>query len=188
MVIAIAGIIVFIGLPLIQSPGTSGQSIPGVSSFLPARTVTSPSPTVVYTSAAGTGETVYRSGVAYEQVAERTYDFGLTAEQDVFTYSLDQPPMIIECEMNPEMVTREKLVDIGKSTERYITTTYANPSAWLDLDVVNTDTGRTETTISFSKNYVGMTKQEYTVRSGGNYRFELKGSLVKPVVRLLVKQ
>jgi hypothetical protein len=125
--------------------------------------------------------------VAYEKVFARDYTLD-NGGQDVFSYTLEQSPMIIECEMNPKMVTREKLVDIGESTERYITTTYGDPNAWLDLKVIHADTGTVETTISFSKNYVGMTKQEYTVRANGNYRFELSGSLVSPTVRLLVKK
>jgi zinc-ribbon domain len=184
---AIIAMIIFIGIPLLQSQGVTSTSLPGSFSPLPAQT-DPPRVTMSYTAAASSGPIVYRSGVAYEQVFSRDYDFGLTAQQDVFSYNLQQPPMVIECEMNPGMVTREKLVDIGESSERYITTTYADPNAWLDLKVINADTGRTETTISFSKNYVGMTKQEYTLRAIGNYRFEMAGSLVKPGVKLLVKQ
>jgi hypothetical protein len=129
---------------------------------------------------------VYRSGVPYNQVYSQQFDLGKA--HGVFSYTLQEPPLLIECEMNPEMVTREKLVDIGTSNERYITATYADPNAWLDLKVINADTGGIITTISFSKNYVGMTKQDYTIRTPGNYRFEMAGNLVSPTVRLLVKK
>jgi hypothetical protein len=187
---AILGLIIFIGLPLIQSQDTNAHAVPDTfsSSPGPAHATLSPLATTLSgAAAASSGETVYRSGVAYEQVFARDYTLD-NGGQDVFSYTLEQSPMIIECEMNPKMVTREKLVDIGESTERYITTTYGDPNAWLDLKVIHADTGTVETTISFSKNYVGMTKQEYTVRANGNYRFELSGSLVSPTVRLLVKK
>ena len=187
---AILGLIIFIGLPLIHSQDTNFHALPGTFTSSPGPAHTTMSPLTTPPSgavAASSGTTVYRSGVAYEQVYARDYSFN-DGGQDVFSYTLEQSPMIIECEMNPKMVTREKLVDIGESTERYITTTYGDPNAWLDLKVIHAETGTVETTISFSKNYVGMTKQEYTVRSNGNYRFELSGSLVSPTVRLLVKK
>ena len=137
--------------------------------------------------AASSGTIVYRSGVAYEQVYARDYTFG-TVQQDVFSYNLQEPPLLIECEMNPKIISREQLVDIGKSTERYLTSTYPDPSAWLDLKVIDADTGSVVTTISFSKNYRGELKQAYTLRANGNYRFEMAGTLVSPRVRLLVKK
>jgi hypothetical protein len=193
---AIIAMIIFIGLPLLTTQGTNSHQsadtsrIPSVSPVSGPGRTTSPSFTTRPADtvpAASSGTIVYRSGEAYEQVYSRDYN-GDTVSQDVFSYNLQQPPLIIECEMNPKMVSREKLVDIDKSTERYITTTYADPNAWLDLKVIDADTGGITTTISFSKNYVGMTKQEYTIRSPGNYRFEWRGSQVSPSIRLLLKK
>ncbi len=188
---AILALIIFIGLPMIQPQDTNTHSLPATSASSSGSMARTTLATVTIqpsgNAAASSGTTVYRSGVAYEQVYARDYSFN-EGGQDVFSYTLQQPPMIVECEMNPKMVTREKLVDIGRSTERYITTSYGDPNAWLDLKVINADTGKTETTISFSKNYVGMTKQEYTIRANGNYRFEITGNLVSPGVRLLVKK
>jgi hypothetical protein len=192
---AILGIIIFIVIPLLQPPDTTGrsptdtfqtQSVPANS--VPASTTTVPATMLPsYAVAAFSATTVYRSGTAYDQVFARDYSFE-KPRQEVFTHTLQQSPMIVECEMNPEMVSREQLVDIGTANERYITSVYANPAAYLDLKVINTDTGGVITTISFSKNYRGELKQTYTIRSNGNYRFELIGNLVSPVVRLLVKK
>ena len=195
MVLAILALIIFIGLPLLQSPdknrepradafrSSSASSSPGTAEA--ASPSGAPLPTASVPAYATT--TVYRGGLAYEQVYARDYTFG-TVQQDVFSYNLQQPPLLIECDMNPKIVTREQLVDIGKSTERYITSTYPDPSAWLDLKVINADTGAVVTTISFSKNYRGELKQTYTLRANGNYRFEMAGALVSPGVRLLVKK
>lgn len=194
MVVAIVGIIFFIGLPLIQASGTnSGPSAEPVqrTTVLPfsvPATTAPPSGTLLPSGDSGvsSGTIIYRSGVPYNQVYSQHYDLGKA--HGVFSYTLQEPSLLIECDMNPEMVTREKLVDIGTSKERYITATYANPNAWLDLTVINADTGGIITKISFSKNYVGMTKQDYTIRVPGNYRFEMDGNLVSPSVRLLVKK
>lgn len=193
MVAAILGIVIFIGLPLVKGQGTTGKPVPGAPPApSPAPALTTPpymTPAASYPAASSsTGATVYRSGVAYEQVFAQDYPAGDSGVQDVFSYSLLRAPMIVECDLNPVIVSREQLVDIGKSTERYITSTYPDPNAWLDLKVINADTGSVVTTISFSKNYRGELKQTYTVRANGNYRFEILGVRVSPGVRLLVKQ
>jgi len=182
---AILGIIIFIGIPLVQPPHVQ----PAVPVMYPVTVPAPSSPAAThafFATAVPTAAVVYRAGEGYDLVFSRKYDPGPV--RDVFSYTLDQPPLVIECEMNPNMVSREKMVDIGTSSERYITTTYANPSAWLELKIVRADTGKVETMISFSKNYVGMLKQEYTLRAPGNYRFEISGNLVSPDVRLLLKR
>jgi hypothetical protein len=191
---AIIAVIIFVVLPLLQPHDTNNGSLTGNAQSTSIQSdpglyrTTIPSvpslPSVMAT--ASSGALVYRSGEAYEQVFSRNYNLGTI--QDVFIYNLQTPPMIVECEMNPKMVTREQMVDIGKSTERYITSTYADPAAWLDLKVINANNDKITTTISFSKNYVGMIKQEYTIRSPADYRFEMTGNLVSPSVRLLVKK
>jgi hypothetical protein len=193
---AILGLIIFIGLPLIQGQGAGSISLqdPSPSSagtpvpvpFTPHAYATTLSSGAMTASSAGT--TVYRSGIAYDQVFARDYQKSDSGVQDVFSYSLQTAPMIVECDMNPEIVSREQLVDIDTANERYITSTYPDPNAWLDLKVINADTGNAVTTISFSKNYRGELKQTYTVRANGNYRFEIAGVRVTPSVRLLVKQ
>lgn len=188
---AILALIIFIGIPIIQSQGFSGYSMLNtIPSSYGAPAVTTYAPVATLSSgpvAAASGTTVYRAGIAYDQVYARDYTLD-NGQMEAFSYNLQQSPMIIECEMNPKMVTREQLVDIGKANERYIKSTYPDPNAWLDLQVIDADTGRETTTLSFHKNYIGSTKQEYTVRATGNYRFELAGSRVSPSVRLLVKK
>jgi hypothetical protein len=189
---AILGIIIFIGLPMVQGQGTNVKLPDTFPSSAGSQAGTASPYVTTLSSQAGTdssvGTTVYRSGVAYDQVFARDYQPDKNGVQDVFSYNLQQAPMIIECDLNPKIVSREQLVDIGKSTERYITSTYPDPNAWLDLKVINADTGTVVTTISFSKNYRGELKQTYTIRANGNYRLEITGNLVSPSVRLLVKQ
>jgi hypothetical protein len=192
---AILAMIIFIGIPLLQpqdinskSSADTFRSSSASSSPVPVKTTYQYGTTLPATPVpASSGTTVYRSGIAYEQVYARDYTFS-TVQQDIFSYNLQQAPLLIECDMNPKIISREQLVDIGKSTERYLTSAYPDPSAWLDLKVINADTGGVVTTISFSKNYRGELKQTYTLRANGNYRFEMAGTLVSPGVRLLVKK
>jgi hypothetical protein len=194
LVAAIIAVIIFVVIPLLQPHDTTSGSLTGYIQPTSVQSVPGPYRTTVppvtslpsVMATASSGALVYRSGEAYEQVFSRSYNLGTI--QDVFIYNLQQPPMIVECEMNPKMVTRQQLVDIGKSTERYITSTYADPAAWLDLKVINVNNNKIINTISFSKNYVGMMKQEYIIYAPGNYRFEMTGTLVSPNVRLLVKK
>lgn len=184
LVAVVAGVVVLVALPMLQGHGTGGQASGG----LPPTPVPSLSSVTVSPSATVRviPPTVYRSGVAYSQVYAHQYSSG--SAHAVFSYTLQEPPMLVECDMNPEMTTREKLVDIGTSSERYITATYPNPDAWLELKIINADTGDVVETIRFSKNYAGSLNQEYTIRAPGAYRFEMNGALVSPAVRLLVKQ
>lgn len=194
LVAAIIAVIIFVVIPLLQPHDTTSGSLAGNTQPTPVQSVPGLYRTTVppvtslpsVMSTASSGALVYRAGIPYELVFSKDYDQGMAP--DVFSYNLQQSPLIVECEMNPKMVTREKLVDIGEASERYIKTTYGDPNAWLDLKVINADTNKVVTTISFSKNHVGMTKQEYTLRANGNYRFELSGSLVAPSIRLLVKK
>lgn len=194
----ILAIIILVGILLIQSQNNNSNSqiisSPSLSTafpiavkttypystVLPSQTITTPS---VITSS---NPTVYRNGIPYIQVFSHQY--GRPMAPDIFTYTLVEPPLLIECEMNPAVVTRDKLVDIGTTNERYITTVYPDPSAWLDLKLINSDTDTVIETIRFSKNYMGSTQQDYTIRAPGNYRFEIDGGQVSPTVRLLIKK
>jgi len=183
-VAAIVVIVVAVALPMLQAQGSDG-SRPSVS---PAATAAPSFPSVAATPSVTVrvvAPTVYRNGVAYSQVYAHQYALG--SAHGVFSWSLQEPPMIVECDMNPQNITRQKLVDIGTSDERYITATYPDPDAWLDLKIINADTREVVETIRFSKNYAGSLFQDYTIRAPGNYQFELNGVLVSPAVRLLVK-
>jgi len=196
VVVAIIATLIYTGFPWINLDSNKGTpvsansisqtsiptSIPTTSS--PRYSATLISPTAVKTQ---TQTTVYLRGVAYDQInlISKTFNLG---NKEVFSYNVQQLPMVIQIEINPAMVSDKKLVDIGTSNERYITATYADPAAWFELKVINSDSNTVETTMVYRKNVNGSLKQEYTIRTAGNYRFEMSGHQVQATVQYLAKK
>ena len=161
-----------------------------VNSALVSAIVITPVPTqaaVVLTPASGpTQNTVYLSGEAYTPVYSVDQPFK-TGQSEVFSYNLEQLPMVIQLEFIPKMSSRKKLVDIGTANERYITAEYPSPYSWFEIKVINVNTGGVLTSLGFGKNYNVVTKQEYTIRTNGKYRFEMQGNEISANVKLLIK-
>jgi hypothetical protein len=126
------------------------------------------------------------TGVPYNQVYSIDQQFK-TGQKEYTSFDLTEPPMIIQLEVIPKTVSRNKLVDIGTANERYITAEYTSPNSWFEIKVTDTSTGEVLTTLGFGKGYNIGEKQEYTIRKIGNYRFEMQGNEITANVKLLVK-
>jgi hypothetical protein len=87
--------------------------------------------------------------------------------------------------ITPGMVVREKLVDIGLSSERNITVTYVNPNAWFEVIVFDSINGTIADKRGFNKDYSQITRQEFMVRTMGTYRIEMSGNDVFVEVQIL---
>jgi hypothetical protein len=190
-VVAVIATLIYAGFPWIkmENKDTSGPAntispTPLTTTYVSRYTETSVSPTPVQTPAQ---KTVYLRNEAYDQINSINKQFD-PGKIEVFSYNLKQLPMVIQLELNPKMVSDQKLVNIGTSNEHYVTATYADPYAWFELKVVNADTGTVETTLIYRKNINGSLKQEYIIRRMGNYRFEMSGNLVSATVQFLTKK
>jgi hypothetical protein len=190
--VAVIAMIIFIGLPMLNTGGTNSPS-PAPVSTLPRTPATNAIyttlPKTATTAAIATNpvyQTVYIRNEPYTQVFSANKEFD-NNEGEVFPINLEQPPMIVQFELTPKTVSTQKLVDIGTANERYITANYASPTSRFDLKVINADTGSVETTMVYQANYNGMLKQEYTVRTPGNYRIQMSGNDVSAHVAVLTK-
>jgi hypothetical protein len=198
VIIAIAAAAIYLGIPSMKL-GNTGSSVSvntppqtqQMSYMQTPVTITTISPysatPPLPTTAGAVYKTVFIRNEPYNQVFSTNKLF-TKDEIEVFSFNLQQPPMIVQFELTPQTVSDQKLVDIGKSNERYITATYASPAARFELKVINTDTGYVETTMIYRANYNGMLKQEYTVRTAGNYRIQMSGDEVRANVAVLTKQ
>lgn len=186
-VIAIVAAIYVIGIPAMKGGTPSGTGMKTTPSPTPAMTTVPPAVT-------GTTSTLPPTPVEarddrYEETyklvytKDRAYRFG---EREVFPIELTRPPLFIQFNITPSMVSREKLVDIGLSTEHNITAVYISPNAWFEVKVLDADTGAVIDKRGFNKDYSVMTKQEFMVRTKGNYRIEMSGNDVFVSVKILI--
>jgi hypothetical protein len=195
LIIGIVAVIVLLaavyvaGIPMLKAlspqqtvptpvPGTPAPFV--TSSALPSKTPTLPPTTVTPVQ---TLEVRY--GESYEQVYTLNKDF-VSGQKEVFSQVLTRPPLYIKFNLTPEMITREKVINIGLSSEETINSTYPSPNAWFEVKVFDAGSGAIIDKQGFHKEYSEMTKQEFMVRNKGNYRVEISGNDVVAEVRILI--
>jgi hypothetical protein len=126
-----------------------------------------------------------RYGDSYEQVYTLTKDFSF-GQKEIFSHDLTRPPLYIRFNLTPDMITRQKVINIGLSSETTINSTYTSPNAWFEVKVLDAGSGAVIDKRGFNKEYSVMTKQEFMVRNQGNYKVELSGNDVLADVRILI--
>lgn len=160
-------------VPGTMVPRVTTYAQPTKTSFIPPTTVT---PRQILEE---------RYGEDYEQVYTLNKDFAF-GEKELFSYDLSRPPLYIKFNLTPDNITREKIIDIGYSTEQIINVTYPSPNAWFEVKVIDAGTGAVIDKRGFHKEYSEMTKQEFMVRNQGVYDVEISGNDVLAEVRILV--
>jgi hypothetical protein len=176
-------------LPSRNIPGTSPV---GVTSPVPATTLhaAGPMPGLNTTTAAVTTEVPViiirndRFGDEYELAYSfaRNFSYG---EKFVRGVGIERPPLYIIFNVTPSMVKREKIEDIGLSTEHNVTALYPDPRAWFEVDVIDEATGDVIERRGFGREFSGMTQQEFMVRAAGEYRIVSSGNRVAAQVTIL---
>jgi hypothetical protein len=126
-----------------------------------------------------------RDGKSYEQVYTLTKDFS-NGQKEVFSHDLTRPPLYIKFSLTPDMVTRDRVINIGLSSEKTIKTTDTSPDAWFEVKVLDAESGAVIDKQGFQKQYSGMTKQEFMVLNKGDFNIEISGNDVLAEVRILV--
>ena len=176
-VIVVVAAIYGIGMPLMKGTSPFGIGVKPAPS--PTPVMTTVSPTVTGTTATLPPTPVQKRDDRYEETYEqvyakdREYRFG---EREVFPIELTRPPLFVQFNITPVMVSREKVVDIGLSTEHNVTAVYVSPNAWFEIKVLDAATGAVVDKRGFNREYNVMTQQEFMVRREGNYRIEMSGN------------
>lgn len=125
-----------------------------------------------------------RYGESYEQVYTLNKNFAF-GQKEVFFQNLTRTPLYIKFNLTPAMITREKVINIGLSSEEIVNATYPSPNAWFEVKVLDAGSGAVVDSRGFNKEYSVMTKQEFMVRNEGNYQVELSGNDVFAEFRIL---
>jgi hypothetical protein len=126
-----------------------------------------------------------RYGKSYKQVYTLTKDFA-SGQKEVFSHNLIRPPLLIKFSLTPDMVTRERVINIGLASEKTIKTTDPSPDAWFEVKVLDAGSGAVIDKQGFQKQYSGMTKQEFMVLNQGNVNVEISGNDVLAEVQILI--
>jgi hypothetical protein len=176
-VIAVIAAIYGSGIPLMKGGTPFGIGM---------KATPSPTPVVTTVPPAATGTTstlpptpVQKRDDRYEETYEqiyaknRAYKFG---EREVVPVELTRPPLFFQFNITPSMVSREKMVDIGLSTEHNVTAVYVSPNAWFEVKVLDANTSAVVDKRGFNREYSVMAQQEFMVRTEGNYRIEMSGN------------
>lgn len=125
-----------------------------------------------------------RYGETYQQVYSLNKNFAF-GQKEVFSQVLTQPPLSVKFNVTPVIITRQKVINIGLSSEQTINSTYTSPNAWFEVKVIDAGTGAVVDTQGFNKEFGLMTKQEFMVRNPGNYKIEFAGNDVFAEVQIL---
>jgi hypothetical protein len=183
----IAGVIWFVGLPALQKE-TGTVPMPPVTAIISATpTITlklplnTPSPAAAQTTPVRKLEGRFEE--YYDEVYSRNHFFAF-GEKEIFPYEVTTPPLYIKYNLTPKLITREKVINIGMSSEKTINLTYPNPNAWFEIRVLDGN-GAVVADQGYGRDFPDVTQSEFMVRDTGKYQVEFSGNDVTAEIRVL---
>jgi hypothetical protein len=188
LLVVVAAGAYFVGLPYLQKSKTVPTTaqppapVPKTIALTPVITGTLPVVTPAPT------RTVRKLEGRYEESYDEIFtlnQFFAFGEKEIFSYDLTEPPLYIKYNLSPKLITREKVINIGLSSEETILVTYPNPNAWFEIKVLDASNGAIIANQGFGKDFPDVTKSEFMVRNPGNYRVEFSGNDVTAEVSIL---
>ncbi|HON40578.1 MAG TPA: hypothetical protein PK196_03790 [Methanoculleus sp.] len=120
--------------------------------------------------------TIYQKKTKFEQTIE-AYSFNLT-----------RPPLIIEFDVEPKMITREKHTtsSYGDKDEIVVTQRYPSEDAWFRVIVRDSATGKILAEDGFGKGFSADTHKRIFVGRYGDYLLEFSGNEVTVDIQVRV--
>jgi len=170
--------IVLTGMTLSKSGSFSAASAPPVSAVPTGYAVVlTPTPTPTATPTPTFTPNIQHSerfGSDYLQVYKLSQNFSY-GQKESFTHNLTSPPLYIRFALDPVMINRHVISNIGTSIEHMINTTEVSPDAWFEVKVFDARNGALVDQQGFGKDYSDVPTQEFMVREPGSYRIEMSG-------------
>ena len=120
--------------------------------------------------------TIYQKKTKFEQTIE-AYSFNLT-----------RPPLIIEFDVEPKMITREKHTtsSYGDKDEIVVTQRYPSEDAWFRVIVRDSATGKILAEDGFVKGFSADTHKRIFIGKYGDYLLEFSGNEVTVDIQVRV--
>ncbi|MDK2988741.1 MAG: hypothetical protein PWR16_270 [Methanoculleus sp.] len=116
----------------------------------------------------------------YVTLYNRTTEFSLAHSMDAYSFNLTAPPLIIEFDVEPKMITREKRTtsDYGSKKEIVVTQTYPSEDSWFTVTVRDRESGEIVAEDGFGKLLGTDTHKRVFVGRMGDFLIELSGNEV----------
>lgn len=116
----------------------------------------------------------------YVTLYNRTTEYSLTHSTDAYSFNLTAPPLIIEFDVEPKMITREKRTtsDYGSKKEIVVTQTYPSEDSWFTVTVRDRESGEIVAEDGFGKLLGTDTHKRVFVGQMGDFLIELSGNEV----------
>jgi hypothetical protein len=150
---------------------------------------TTPVPAVQVTTAVPAAPTpLVTQELRYEEEYEQVYATNKTfmyGEKISFSYQLTRPPLYVKFNITPAMINRTKIADADLSE---VYAVYPSPNAWFEARVLDAATGKEIDKHGYGtgKGYSIDTRQEFMVRTRGDYVLEMAGSDVAANITVLI--
>jgi hypothetical protein len=186
LVIAAGGY--FVGLPYLQKAGAGKTTTPQPTIVQVTQTLPPTMPEYTQAPTPIPTKVIRKLEGRYEESYDEIYtlnQFFAFGQKVDFDYDLTVPPLYVKYNLTPKLITREKTINIGLSTEQTINVTYANPNAWFEIKVLDANNGAVIDDQGYGKDFPDVTKSEFMVRNPGKYRIEFSGNDVTAEISVL---
>jgi len=123
----------------------------------------------------------------YVTLSNRTAQFNSTHATEAFAFNLTAPPLIIDFEVEPKMITRVMHAKSDYKDRKYqdFTQTYPSEDSWFTVTVRNRESGDIVAEDGFGKLFSANTHKRVFVGRSGEYLIQFDGNDVK--VHILVR-
>ncbi|KDE55298.1 hypothetical protein [Methanoculleus sp. MH98A] len=122
----------------------------------------------------------------YVTLYDKTIEFSPAHPRDAYSFDLTAPPLIIEFDVEPKMVTREKHTtsDYGKKKDIVVKQTYPSEDSWFTVIVRERESGEIVAEDGFGKGFGTATDKRIFVGKFGDYLIELSGNEAKVDIKM----
>lgn len=117
----------------------------------------------------------------YVTLFNKTIEFSSVHQRDAYSFNLTAPPLIIEFDVEPKMVTRKKYTtsDYGTKKDIVVTQEYPSEDSWIIVTVREQESGKIVAEDGFGKGFGTTTNKRIYLGKFGNYLIELAGNEAK---------
>ncbi|HOB07515.1 MAG TPA: hypothetical protein PKH62_05565 [Methanoculleus sp.] len=122
----------------------------------------------------------------YVTIYQKKTKFAQTIE--AYSFNLTRPPLIIEFDVEPKMITREKHTtsSYGDKDEIVVTQRYPSEDAWFRVIVRDSATGKILAEDGFGKGFSADTHKRIFIGKYGDYLLEFSGNEVTVDIQVRV--
>ncbi|ABN57399.1 MULTISPECIES: hypothetical protein [Methanoculleus] len=122
----------------------------------------------------------------YVTLFNKTIEFSPAHLRDAYSFNLTAPPLIIDFDVEPKMVTREKYTtsDYGKKKDIVVKQEYPSEDSWFTVTVRERESGEIVAEDGFGKGFGTATDKRIFVGKFGDYLIELSGNEAKVHIKM----